>query len=147
MAEYFLLGIASFIILGIAAQWLAWRLQLPSILVLLVVGFIVGPVTGLLNPDDLLGETLFPVVSLSVALILFEGGLSLKFSEVRQTGNIVRNLVTVGALVTWVLSTAAAYWILELELSIGVAIWRNIGCHWTYRYHPSAASRSCYRTD
>lgn len=120
MAEYLLVGIASIIILGIGAQWLAWRLRLPSILVLLVVGFIAGPVTGFLNPDELLGDTLFPIVSLSVALILFEGGLSLKFAEVRQTGRIVRNLVTVGALVTWVLATAAAYLLLELELPLAL---------------------------
>ncbi len=120
MAENFLVGIGSIFVLGIAAQWLAWRIHLPSILVLLITGFIAGPVTGFLNPDVLLGETLFPFVSLSVALILFEGGLSLKYSEVRQTGQIVINLVTIGALVTWALATVGAYYILAMELPIAL---------------------------
>ena len=76
-----LIGLASIIVLGTVAQWLAWRLRLPSILLLLLSGFVVGPVTGLLDPTTLLGDLLFPIVSLSVAIILFEGGLSLDFSE------------------------------------------------------------------
>ncbi len=62
---------------GMIAQWIAWRTQLPSIIALLLAGLTLGPVTGLLEPDELLGNTLFPLVSLSVALILFEGGLDL----------------------------------------------------------------------
>lgn len=78
-----MLGLASLLLLGVAAQWIAWRLRLPSILLLLVIGFVVGPFTGhrLLDPDELLGESLLPFVSLSVAVILFEGGLSLRLKE------------------------------------------------------------------
>jgi NhaP-type Na+/H+ or K+/H+ antiporter len=68
-----LIGLAGVIVLGIAAQWLAWRLRLPSILLLLGAGFLAGPVSGWLDPQALLGNLLFPVVSLSVAVILFEG--------------------------------------------------------------------------
>jgi NhaP-type Na+/H+ or K+/H+ antiporter len=70
-----LLGLSGIIILGILAQWLAWRLKFPSILLLLIIGFIAGPITGFIDPDALFGESLFPIVSLSVALILFEGGV------------------------------------------------------------------------
>ena len=62
---------------GMLAQWLAWRTQTPSIIALLLAGLLLGPVTGIVDPDDLLGGTLFPLVSLAVALILFEGGLDL----------------------------------------------------------------------
>ena len=109
MTEHLLLGVASVIVLGIAAQWLAWRLHLPAILLLLLCGFLAGPVTGLLDPDSLFGDLLFPLVSLSVALILFEGGLSLKLSELRQVGKVVVSLTTVGILVTWVLAALAAW--------------------------------------
>lgn len=98
-----LLGLASIIILGIGAEWLAWRLHLPSILLLLVFGFVAGPVTGFLNPDGLFGDLLLPLVSLSVAVILFEGGLNLKLAELRQIGVVVRNLITVGLLITWLI--------------------------------------------
>ena len=73
--------------LGIGAQWLAWRARLPAILVLLVLGFAAGLFA---DPDDLIGrDLLFSVVSLSVAVILFEGGLSLRIGELRETGRAV----------------------------------------------------------
>ncbi|MEZ5301745.1 MAG: sodium:proton antiporter [Verrucomicrobiales bacterium] len=94
--------------LGIGSQWIAWRLKLPSILFLLASGFLAGPIMGWLDPDAMLGDLLMPLVSVSVGLILYEGGLSLKFSELRETGAVVRNLVTIGALVVFVLAAAAA---------------------------------------
>jgi len=117
-----LLGLSGIIILGIMAQWIAWRLKLPSILLLLVIGFIAGPITGFLHPDALFGESLFPIVSLSVALILFEGGLSLRVFELRATGSVVHRLITVGALVTWFLSALAAHYLLGLSLPLSVLL-------------------------
>ena len=81
-----LIGISSIIVLGIGANWLSWRLRFPSILLMLVLGTIAGPVTGFINPDHLFGEVLFPVVSIFVAIILFEGGLSLQVHELREQG-------------------------------------------------------------
>jgi len=86
MTEALLLGIAAVFMLGIGAQWLAWRFRLPSILLLLVFGFLAGPVTGLLSQEALQGGWLFPVVSLAVGIILFEGGLTLRFGELREVG-------------------------------------------------------------
>jgi NhaP-type Na+/H+ or K+/H+ antiporter len=120
LTEELTIGLALIVTLGISAQWLAWRLRLPSILVLLIFGFIAGPVLGLLDPDEILGEWLFPIVSLSVAIILFEGGLSLKASEIRTTGHVVRNLVTVGALVTWAIGAIGAYYILGFPLRVAI---------------------------
>ena len=117
-----LIGLASIIVLGTVAQWLAWRLRLPSILLLLLSGFVVGPVTGLLDPTTLLGDLLFPIVSLSVAIILFEGGLSLDFSELGSVGRVVRRLISVGALVTWFLSAIAAHFLLNLDVSIALLL-------------------------
>jgi len=96
LSQYLLIAIASIITLGIAAEWIAWRIGLPSILVLLLFGMVVGPFTGLLDPDLLFGDLLFPVVSVSVAIILFEGGTSLRLQELRQVGRVVTSLVTVG---------------------------------------------------
>lgn len=58
---------------ALLAQWAAWSLRLPAILLLLLFGVILGPITHLVQPDRLFGELLFPLVSLSVAIILFEG--------------------------------------------------------------------------
>jgi len=122
MAEHILLGLASIIVLGIGAEWLAWRLRLPSILLLLIFGIVVGPVIGFLNPDALLGDLLLPIVSLAVAIILFEGGLNLRVSELRQVGSVVRKLITVGALVTWLIGTGAAYVLLNLDFGLALLL-------------------------
>lgn len=115
MSEHLLLGLASIIVLGIAAQWLAWRLHLPAILLLLIFGFLAGPVLGILDPDELLGNFLFPLVSVSVAIILFEGGLSLKINELRQIGTVFMALVTIGIIVTWFLASVAAHWVVGIQ--------------------------------
>ncbi|MEM8787130.1 MAG: sodium:proton antiporter [Pseudomonadota bacterium] len=94
---------------GIGAQWLAWRLQMPGIVLMLAAGLIVGPGLGLLDPDATLGELLRPIVAIAVAVILFEGGLTLNFSELRETAPAVRRLVLVGAPLGWLFSTLALH--------------------------------------
>ncbi len=114
--ENILLSLAAIVVMGLGAQWIAWRLKLPSILFLLAAGFAAGQAgLGFINPEELFGNVLFPIVSLSVAVILFEGGLTLRVSELRETGKVVLSLILLGALVTWGLTTAAAYWILGFD--------------------------------
>ena len=126
--EHVLVALAAVIVLGVGAQWLAWRLGIASILLLLVVGFLAGPVSGrvfgspLLDPDALLGDMLLPFVSLSVALILFEGGLTLRFAELRESRAVVGKLVTVGAGVTWSLTALAAWLVLGLTPALSILL-------------------------
>lgn len=115
-------GLAFVLGAGTFAQWLAWRLRLPAILLLLLLGFVAGPITGLFDPSAVFGELLRPLVSLAVGLILFEGGLSLRFSDLRGSGAVVRNLVSVGALVTWLLTTAAAVWLTGASMHIALLV-------------------------
>ena len=122
MSENFLIGLSAIIVLGIVAQWIAWRIQVPSILVLLVTGFLAGPVTGFIDPGKLLGDSLFPIVSISVAIILFEGGLSLHFPKLKGVEDVVRQLVSTGVIVTWVTASAAAYLLLDLSLSLSILL-------------------------
>lgn len=111
--------------LGVLAQWLAWRSRLPAILLLLVFGIALGQ---WISPDALLAQLvgaegteeeaaigpllLFPLVSLSVAIILFEGGLSLRLRELREAGRPTFRLVTAGTVITMILASFAAHWIL-----------------------------------
>lgn len=106
-------------IISIACQFTAHKVKLPAILFLLVAGIFVGPVTGVINADDLFGDLLFPVVSLSVAIILFEGALTLKIADIGGHGAMVRNLCSVGVLVTWLVVTPLAY--IGLDISLGLA--------------------------
>lgn len=122
MTERLLTALSGIVVLGIGAQWLAWRLRIPSILLLLCTGFAVGPGMGWINPDQLFGDLLLPVVSLSVGLILFEGGLSLRFRELRKTWTSLVGLLTVGALLTWVLTAVAASQILDLPGSMALLL-------------------------
>ncbi len=92
--------------LGIAAQWIAWRFKLPSILLLLGFGFLAGQIY---DQSAILEDTaLFAFVSLAVGVILLEGGLSLRFNELKEAGLPVLQLVTTGALITWILAIPAA---------------------------------------
>ncbi len=113
--EHPLIGLAGIVVIGIAAQWLSWRLRLPAIFLLLLAGFVAGGVTGWIDPDELLGAALFPIVSLSVAIILFEGGLSLDIAELAKIGRVVRNLASIGVVATWVLSAVAARFLLGFD--------------------------------
>ncbi|QEG01732.1 K(+)/H(+) antiporter NhaP [Stieleria maiorica] len=114
----FLLYLALIPALAVAAQWIAWRTNLPGILLLLLIGVAVG---GLTRPDDLLAELvngdptttgprlLFPLVSLAVAVIMLEGGLSLKLSDLREAGSPAFRLCTLGAAITAITTTIAAH--------------------------------------
>lgn len=102
-------------LLSIGCQYLAYRIRLPAILPLLIVGILVGPIFGVLDPDALFGDLFFPVVSLSVAIILFEGSLTLKFNDIAGHGNMVRNLCSVGVVVTWLVAAVAAHYTLGLS--------------------------------
>jgi NhaP-type Na+/H+ or K+/H+ antiporter len=104
--------------MGFLCQWLAWRVKLPAILFLLLAGIVLGPVSGLLQPDKLLGELLFPLVSLAVAVILFEGSLTLRFHELRGIGGAVRGLVSYGAVAALLLLAACAHWIAGVRWEI-----------------------------
>jgi NhaP-type Na+/H+ or K+/H+ antiporter len=74
--------LAAVVFAGILCQWFAWRVKLPAILFLLFAGIIGGPLTGWLDSDALFGDLLFPFISLSVAVILFEGSLTLRFHQI-----------------------------------------------------------------
>jgi len=122
VTEYFLLGLAAIVVLGVMAQWLSWRFKIPSILLLLIFGFLAGPVTGLLDPERLLGNLLYPFLSLTVGLILFESGLHFRLQDIRESGKVVQHLITIGLAATWAMVGVAAYYILGLDLNMAILI-------------------------
>lgn len=122
MTEHLLAGLTGILVCGIGAYWLAWRCHVPAILFLLLAGLVVGPVTGWLRPDALLGPLLLPVVSLSVAIILFEGGLSLRFRDLPQIGRSLGTLVSLGAGVTWGVGTMAAHGLMGLPVRLSLLL-------------------------
>ena len=105
---------------GIGAQWVAWRTGWPAIALLLVAGILLGPVTGILDPEEMFGDLFEPIVSVAVAIILFEGGLSLHFPELKKTGNAVPRLVFIGVPVGWALGAWALYEIAGLVWPVAI---------------------------
>ncbi len=111
---------------GFLCQWGAWRAKIPAILPLLLCGIALG-VFGVINTKDISGDILMPWVSIAVAIVLFEGSLTLKFSELKGLAKPVQNLVTIGAGITWAIMTATAYWVIdglsfELALLFGALV-------------------------
>lgn len=112
MGEHNVVMLAGIGMVAMLCQWIAWRLRLPAILFLLLAGLLLGPLAGWLDPDALFGELLFPFISLSVAVILFEGSLTLQFHEIRGLETVVRRLVSTGMLISWLITTAASHWLM-----------------------------------
>jgi NhaP-type Na+/H+ or K+/H+ antiporter len=125
-----MLELAGIIILGILAQWVAWKLKIPAILPLILIGLLVGPIAAEFLSDDKTkwiepiwngkeglfpGESLFYFVSLAISIILFEGGLTLKMSEIKNVGPVITKLITLGSLVTFFCAAVAAHYIFNLS--------------------------------
>jgi len=101
--------------LGVGSQWLAWRLRMPSIVLMLLAGLIVGPVLGLLDPAAQFGDMLAPVIAIAVAIILFEGGLTLNFHTLRDAATGVKRLVVLGAPLGWLASALTLHFVAGLS--------------------------------
>ncbi len=118
-----LIALAMIVVLAVGGGVLAAKLRVPSILVLLILGLLAGPVTGLLDPDALLGDLIFPVVSLAVAIILFEGGLLLNLEELRgDTSTVVRRLLIIGVPVTAISGAMVAHWVLGISTPVAALL-------------------------
>ncbi len=131
--ENLVLAVTLIGILGIGAQWLAWRINLPAIVLMAIAGILAGPVLGIfssfLTPEQqtglppieaIFGEFYRPIIGIAVAVILFEGGLTLNFSELRGIGKGVRRLVFPGVPIAWGLGILAAYHVGGLSLPIAI---------------------------
>lgn len=101
--------------LGVGSQWLAWRLRLPSIVLMLLAGLLIGPVFGILDPAAQFGDMLKPVIGIAVAIILFEGGLTLNYNSLRDAANGVKRLVVLGAPLGWLASALALHYVAGLS--------------------------------
>lgn len=122
-----MLELAAIIVFGLLAQWIAWRMKIPAIFPLILLGLAMGPLSTLvldyqwINPENIFaGKTMYYFVSLSVGVILFEGGLTLKFKEVRQLAGVVRNLLIFGPIVMGIGGALAAHYFLGMDYRVGL---------------------------
>ncbi|MFC7060848.1 cation:proton antiporter [Halobacillus seohaensis] len=115
--DFMLIGL-----LGVGAQWVAWRFRLPAIVIMSIAGLLVGPIFGWIDPEQDFGALYNPIISLAVAVILFEGALNLDFKEVRGLGRPVFRIVTVGAFISWILGALAAHYVAGLSWAVAFVI-------------------------
>ncbi|KTD41091.1 cation:proton antiporter [Legionella parisiensis] len=118
MSEQILLIFSLILLTGFICQWVASHLKLPAIIFLLLSGIFFGPIMHWLKPDDQLSGILSPFVSFSVAVILFEGSITLKFSKIRGIGGVIRNLISVGALITFLCVAVATHLLIKFSWDI-----------------------------
>lgn len=100
--------------LGVGAQWAAWRLRMPAIVLMLLAGLLIGPVLGVFDPSRDIGPLMGPMISIAVAIILFEGGLTLNLHSLRGAAEGVKRLIVLGAPLGWLFSTLALHYVAGL---------------------------------
>ena len=114
-----IVGLATIIVAGVGGQWIGRRTGVPSLLILLPAGLLAGDVLGLVRPDQLFGDTLNPLVTLLVSLLLFQSGIGLRLADLpRQARGSVTRLVSVGLAVTFAGATGAAALFLDIPASL-----------------------------
>lgn len=131
--ENLVLAVTLIGVLGIGAQWLAWRFNLPAIVLMAIAGIVAGPILGLFTAllpegtpagsppiEALFGDFYRPLIGIAVAVILFEGGLTLNFSEIKGLTKGVRRLVMPGVPIAWALGTLVGHYIAGLSLPIAI---------------------------
>ncbi|UMM08340.1 sodium:proton antiporter [Gluconobacter frateurii] len=109
------LGIALTFGAGMLAQWVAWRFRLPAIVLLFTMGLLFGPGLGILHPSETMGWVFRPLVSLLVAIVVFEGGMALDIRQLREAGEGVARLTMLALPINWVLGSLAAHYVAHLE--------------------------------
>jgi len=106
---------------GLASQWLAWRMRLPAIVILIASGLVLGPVTGVID-IAMAPEELTELIGLGVAIILFEGGMDLRLGEFRRVGHGITRLTTIGPLLAWLFGALAAHFVAGLTWPVAIVL-------------------------
>lgn len=106
--------------LCLVCQWLAWRFKLPAIVLLSLAGLVLGPISGVLDPAREFGMNLRTIISMAVAIILFDGGLNLRFKELKDLKRAVLQMVLIGAPLGWVFAASACHYVAGLTWPVAI---------------------------
>src|SRR5690625_5006963 len=108
--------------LGIGSQWLAWKFNWPAIVIMSAAGLLAGPILGIMNPEQNFGDLYSPIVSVAVAIILFEGSLSLNLKELSGLGKPIFRISSIGAFLAWILGSLTAHYMAGLSWAVAFVI-------------------------
>lgn len=109
-------------LLGMLSQWVGWKFKIPVIVLLTISGLLVGPVFNIIHPHSTFGNIMHPLIELAVAIILFEGGMQLRFHELKEVGKGLKRLFTLGVILNWGIGTAVGVYIGLLDFSTSLLI-------------------------
>ena len=122
MEDTILLLVVGVAVAGVFGQWLGWRLKLPAIIPLLVIGAVAGPIAGIVKPSVALGDVMRPAIGMAVAIIVFEGGLNLNLRELRSAGSGVLRLVAVALPLNWIFGALAARFVAGMSWPVATLV-------------------------
>src|SRR5690625_1518424 len=108
--------------LGIGSQWLAWKFNWPAIVIMSAAGLLAGPILGIMKPEQNFGDMYSPIVSVAVAIILFEGSLSLNLKELSGLGKPIFRISSIGAFLDWILGSLTAHYLAGLSWAVAFVI-------------------------
>ena len=121
--ENLLLAVASILVLGLAVQLVARRLQIPSVVFYLALGILLGPILEFVTLDTFGGvERLQPIVGVAVAIIVFDGAFALRFDRIREAGSVAWRLVTIGAVIMFVGMSAATHYLVGADWNLSFVV-------------------------
>ncbi|RSL30571.1 sodium:proton antiporter [Salibacterium salarium] len=120
--DFSLLGVGLVLFIGMFSQWLSWRWSLPAIVVMTIAGVVVGPGLHVVQPENIFGPIMKSLISMAVAIILFEGSLSLDRDEIRHFRRPVRRMVTSVPFLSWILTAVATHYIIDLSWVVSFVI-------------------------
>ncbi|WP_238988116.1 cation:proton antiporter [Filibacter tadaridae] len=122
MFDSLLFDLMLVILIGILSQWIAWKFRMPAIVIMSVAGLLVGPIFGLINPQESMGDLFGPIITFAVAIILFEGSLNLDFKEIKEFSKPIGRIVTIGAFIAWIAGSLAAHYLAGLSFAVAFII-------------------------
>ena len=122
MFESTLIQITAVALLGILSQWISWRFRLPAIVIMSLVGLLVGPIFNILHPRESFGEVFHPLISLAVAIVLFEGSLSLDIREMKDSRKAIFRISTIGSFIAWIAGSLTAHFIAGISLDVAFIV-------------------------
>src|SRR5690625_395654 len=108
--------------LGIGSQWLAWKFNWPAIVIMSAAGLLAGPILGIMNPEQNFGDLYSPIVSVAVAIILFDGSLSLYLKELIDLGKLIRRSFRLVDLLALVLCHSVDHFIAVLSFAVSFVV-------------------------
>ncbi len=107
---------------ALIAQYLGYKFKISTIALLSLFGLLIGPLFKLVEPEKILGHLFHMVIEFAIVILLFEGGLNLRFKDLKGSSQGIKQLIGFGIFTNWIVTTLAAHYIGQLSWSLSFLI-------------------------